>query len=117
MQDADRLAPLDVEVHVDQRQMRIKWSDGHDAVYDFEALRWACPCAQCAGEGNIPGVVTLDMVFTPEQTTLERVKWIGRYALAPIWADGHDTGLFTYQKLRGMCQCEEHAAASAGADA
>ena len=42
--------------------------------------------------------------------TLERVKWIGRYALAPIWADGHDTGLFTYTRLREMCACAEHAA-------
>jgi DUF971 family protein len=48
------------------------------------------------------------MVFTEQQTTMERVKWIGRYALAPIWADGHDTGLFTYTKLRELCQCEEH---------
>jgi DUF971 family protein len=46
------------------------------------------------------------------------VKWIGRYALAPIWADGHDTGLFTYGRLRELCQCPEHTAtAEAGSDA
>jgi DUF971 family protein len=59
----------------------------------------------------MPGIVTLEMVFTEQQTTMERVKWIGRYALAPIWADGHDTGLFTYTKLRELCECEEHRAA------
>jgi DUF971 family protein len=56
----------------------------------------------------MPGVVTLETVFSDQQTTMERVKWIGRYALAPIWADGHDTGLFTYQRLRELCTCPEH---------
>ena len=59
-------------------------------------------------EPPLPGVVTLETYLTPEQTTMERVKWIGRYALAPIWADGHDTGLFTYLRLREICQCAEH---------
>lgn len=56
----------------------------------------------------MPGLVTLETAFTEPQVTLERVKWIGRYALAPIWADGHDTGLFTYLKLREICSCAEH---------
>jgi DUF971 family protein len=63
----------------------------------------------CAGEGSLPGVVTLETVFTEEQTRMTEVRWIGRYALAPIWADGHDTGLFTYSKLRELCACAEHA--------
>ncbi len=100
--------PIGVELDETARLMRIRWDDGHLGEWGWEALRRECPCALCSGEGNVPGVVTLEMVFTPQQTTLERVKWIGRYALAPIWADGHDTGLFTYQKLRGMCTCEEH---------
>jgi DUF971 family protein len=52
--------------------------------------------------------VTLETVFTEQQSTMEEVRWIGRYALAPIWADGHDTGLFTYAKLREICECPEH---------
>ena len=39
---------------------------------------------------------------------MNEVRWIGRYALAPIWADGHDTGLFTYNKLRATCACGDH---------
>jgi DUF971 family protein len=45
------------------------------------------------------------------------VKWIGRYALAPIWSDRHDTVLYTYQKLRELCQCEEHRAAAPAQEA
>ena len=59
-------------------------------------------------EGNLPGIVTLETAFTEDQTRMTEVRWIGRYALAPIWADGHDTGLFTYTKLRELCECPEH---------
>ena len=108
--------PIAVELDETDRLMRIRWDDGHLGVWGWLTLRRACPCALCAGEGSAPGVVTLGTIFTPQQTTMERVKWIGRYALAPIWADGHDTGLFTYLKLRELCQCDEHRAAGEGAD-
>ena len=100
--------PIAVELDPAARVMRIRWDDGHLGEWNWYPLRKACPCALCAGEGNIPGVVTLETVLTDSQTTMERVKWIGRYALAPIWADGHDTGLFTYQRLRELCTCAEH---------
>ena len=100
--------PIGVEIDETDRLLRIRWDDGHLGVWSWPTLRRACPCALCSGEGSFTGLVTLDTAFTPQQVTLERVKWIGRYALAPIWADGHDTGLFTYGKLRGLCECDEH---------
>jgi DUF971 family protein len=106
---AEVVNPIAVELDETARRMRIRWDDGHLGEWDWTDLRRACPCALCAGEGNAPGLVTLDTYFTPEQTTMERVKWIGRYALAPIWADGHDSGLFTYARLRELCECPEHA--------
>jgi DUF971 family protein len=100
--------PIAVELDDTARLMRIRWDDGHLGEWSWTTLRRRCPCALCAGEGNIPGVVTLETVFSEPQTRMERVKWIGRYALAPIWADGHDTGLFTYARLRELCECEQH---------
>jgi DUF971 family protein len=102
--------PIAVELDETARLMHIRWDDGHLGEWRWETLRRRCPCALCAGEGILPGIVTLDTFLTPEQTTMERVNWIGRYALAPIWADGHDTGLFTYTRLRELCECEEHRA-------
>lgn len=100
--------PIGVELDETARLMRVRWDDGHLGEWQWYALRKSCPCALCAGEGNMPGVVSLETVFSEQQTTMERVKWIGRYAIAPIWADGHDTGLFTYMRLRESCQCPEH---------
>jgi DUF971 family protein len=103
--------PIGVELDETARLMRIRWDDGHLGQWGWTELRRACPCALCAGEGSMPGVVTLETAFSAPQVTLERVRWIGRYALAPIWADGHDTGLFTYLRLRELCACDEHRAA------
>ena len=107
--------PIGVELDETARLMRIRWDDGHLGEWRWEDLRRACPCALCAGEGNLPGLVTLETFLGPKQTTLERVRWIGRYALAPIWADGHDSGLFTYVRLRDLCTCPEHAAGPSSA--
>ena len=86
MKQSEIVNPIGVELDETARRMAIRWDDGHLGYWSWESLRRACPCALCAGEGNMPGVVTLETYFTPQQTTLERVKWIGRYALAPIWA-------------------------------
>jgi len=109
--------PIGLELDETARTMRIRWDDGHLGEWAWNDLRRACPCALCAGEGNLPGVVTLETYFTPEQTTVTEVRWIGRYALAPIWADGHDTGLFTYLRLRELCGCPEHRGEASGAPA
>jgi DUF971 family protein len=103
--------PLSYELDEDHRELRIEWSDGHVSVHPYAPLRRACPCAWCAGEGNIPGQLTAETQLSEEQTTMYELQMVGRYGLAPIWGDGHKTGIFTYEKLRGMCRCEECRAA------
>ena len=79
MQDPNqRIEPVDVEVHVDRRLMQVRWSDGHDAVYDFEFLRWQCPCAECRGEGGLPGVLAQTTALRPEQTEMTDLHVVGR---------------------------------------
>ncbi|HZU06595.1 MAG TPA: DUF971 domain-containing protein [Chloroflexota bacterium] len=106
--------PEDIAVDVDQRLMRIQWSDGHEGVYDFETLRWQCPCAECRGEGGLPGRLAQLDRLTPQQTELVDLRLVGRYGLTPVWADGHQTGIYTFRALRAMCQCAACAAARTG---
>lgn len=100
----ERLEPVDIAVHVDQRLMRVIWSDGHEAVYDFEYLRWQCPCATCRGEGG-PGMLDTVRELSRQQTELTDLHTVGRYGLTPTWGDGHATGIYTYTNLRALCQC------------
>jgi DUF971 family protein len=99
--------PVSYLMDEETRTLMISWSDGHESVHPYEALRRACPCAWCAGEGGQKGSVDHDTVFTDQQTTLYELTPIGRYGLTPVWGDGHRTGIYTYERLRALCQCDE----------
>ena len=103
----DDVFPLSYELDEEGRELHISWTDGHESVHPYEPLRRACPCAWCAGEGGQKGSVDATTEFTEQQTTIYELQPIGRYGLTPIWGDGHHTGIYTYEKLRASCQCDE----------
>src|SRR3954465_7290431 len=78
------IAPLAVEAEDATQTVFISWSDGHTSQHTFEHLRWLCPCAECKGEFGVPGKLQYTRTLRPEQTRLEDVQPIGRYALQPI---------------------------------
>jgi DUF971 family protein len=84
----------------ERRVFEITWDDGQVAEYAWEPFRRACPCAYCSGEGAYKGNIDSSTVFTERQTELKEVFAVGRYGLTPEWADGHDTGIYTFKMLR-----------------
>ena len=36
---------------------------------------------------------------------LAGIETIGNYAIQPNWADGHTYGIWTYDRLRALCNC------------
>lgn len=90
----------DWEIRADTRVLQVSWDDGNVSEYPWEALRRACPCAFCSGEGAFAGNVNAATVFNEQQTTLKEVFPVGRYGLTPAWGDGHDTGIYTFKLLR-----------------
>jgi len=101
------LVPTSYELEELQHELHLSWSDGHESVFGYEALRRVCPCAWCAGEGDYPGNMTPTAALTEQQITLYELQMVGRYGLTPIWGDGHKTGIYTYERLRNMCECAE----------
>lgn len=85
-------------------ELAVKWSDGSESFIPLEALRRVCPCAGCKGETDIMG----NLYKNPEQPltanafVLVRFMTVGGYAIQPVWADGHNTGLFTFEYLRAL---------------
>lgn len=90
----------DWQIDTEHRLFRVTWDDGEVTEYPWEALRRACPCAYCQGEGSYAGNVNESTVFTEPQTTLKQIYPVGRYGLTPEWGDGHDTGIYTFKMLR-----------------
>ena len=74
-------------------------------TYDFDHLRWLCPCAYCRGEAGLPGWLDSAPTLSAEQTRLVDIALVGQYAVAPTWGDGHHTGYYTFTALRDHCPC------------
>jgi len=100
------IRPAEIVCDPEHGLLRIVWQDAHESLYELAALRPRCPCALCSGEMGRPGLVQFDTHFTIEQCTLVDIREVGRYALQPVWGDGHDSGYFTFALLRSLCPCD-----------
>ncbi|MDQ6859542.1 MAG: DUF971 domain-containing protein [Verrucomicrobiota bacterium] len=86
-------------------ELAIRWTDGEESFLPLEFLRRGCPCAACGGEPDVLGnVVRPQVSYTPQSFELRGWDFIGGYALQPRWADGHRTGLYSYQYLRRLAE-------------
>jgi DUF971 family protein len=111
----DPFAPARIHADRDAGTLHIEWADGHVTGYDAVTLRWMCPCAYCRGEAGLPGWLDTMPTLSAAQTRLADVTLVGRYALAPTWADGHGQGFYTFRSLREECPCPACSAAREGA--
>ncbi|MDA7881854.1 DUF971 domain-containing protein [Akkermansiaceae bacterium] len=84
-------------------ELALAWEDGEETYLSFENLRKACPCAACQGEPDVTGKVLLPKVIHTEKSfELLRYEIVGGYALQLFWADGHNTGIYSFAYLRGL---------------
>lgn len=83
-------------------ELAIKWDDGSETFIPLEQLRRCCPCAGCRGEADILGNIYInprqDLASTAFQ--LVRFSYVGGYAIQPVWADGHATGIYSFDYLK-----------------
>jgi DUF971 family protein len=86
----------------------IQWNDGHRSVYSWKHLRDRCPCAGCREERLKPPD-PFRILQPNELVPLAplSVTPVGHYAYKITWNDGHDSGIYTLEALRELCQCPE----------
>jgi DUF971 family protein len=97
--------PVNINADRGAGLLTIDWADGHRSEYGAAPLRLLCPCAFCQGEAGRPGWLDTNPTLTDEQTRIVGARLVGQYAIAVTWADGHDTGYYTYVSLRASCPC------------
>jgi len=103
--------PAPREIKRDEtRGITISWEDGAVTFLASELLRKACPCAGCKEKrgdsthakpltGKKRSLMIVDSSLKQE-LELVRIWGVGQYALGMAWADGHDTGIYTFPYLR-----------------
>ena len=96
-------------------RLSVTWLDGHQGTIDIRVLRDHCPCAGCQGETVLLRTYTpTPQPELPGRYSLKSASLVGSYALQVVWGDGHATGLYTWDKLRSLCECPECARGNAG---
>ena len=83
-------------------ELAVKWDDGTETFIPLERLRRACPCAGCQGERDVMGHLHRgpEPLLSPASFQLIRIVPVGGYALQPVWADGHASGIYPFEYLR-----------------
>lgn len=94
------MRPLDIQPI--GTELAIKWDDGVESYISLARLRRSCPCAGCQGEMDIMGNLykNPDRPLAPNAFELVRIGRVGGYAVQPVWADGHDSGIYSFEYLR-----------------
>jgi len=94
------IEPREISQESDSR-LRITWGDEKVCEYEAARLRRVCPCAQCVNEWT--GERTLKPDSISDEVGINDVTVVGRYALNFRWSDGHETGIYSFQYLRDLC--------------
>lgn len=87
--------PTALTVHGQSRILEIVFSDGAGFKIPFELMRVYSPSAEVQGHG--PGQEVLQT--GKREVDVVALEPIGNYAVKPVFSDGHDSGLFTWDYL------------------
>jgi len=84
-------------------ELALRFSEGEELYLPLDLLRRACPCAACQGEPDALGRVLRPVQqIGPRGFELLRFEAVGGYALQLFWADGHSTGIYSYDYLHRL---------------
>ena len=87
--------PTALTVHSQSRILEIAFSDGAVFRIPFELMRIYSPSAEVQGHG--PGQEILQT--GKREVDVVAMEPIGNYAVKPIFSDGHESGLYTWDYL------------------
>ena len=87
--------PTELTVHQQSRVLEIAFDDGARFRIPFELMRVYSPSAEVQGHG--PGQEVLQT--GKREVGIVAVEPVGHYALKPVFSDGHESGLYTWELL------------------
>ncbi len=87
--------PTALTVHSQSRVLEVAFSDGAEFKIPFELMRVYSPSAEVQGHG--PGQEVLQT--GKREVGLQALEPIGNYAVKPVFTDGHESGIFSWDYL------------------
>jgi DUF971 family protein len=93
--DKNTPAPTEIKLHQQSRLMEISFADGNSFKLPYEYLRVYSPSAEVRGHG--PGQETLQT--GKRNVDIASIEAVGNYAVKPVFSDGHDSGIYSWDLL------------------
>ena len=87
--------PTEIKLHQVSSILEISFDDGNVFKLPCEYLRVYTPSAEALGHAPGQEILQVDK----EHVTIIEIKPIGNYAIAPVFSDGHSTGIYTWDLL------------------
>ncbi|MEO1199381.1 MAG: DUF971 domain-containing protein [Pseudomonadota bacterium] len=92
MSDADTPWPAEIRLSADKAHVTLAFDDGKSSAFSAEFLRVHSPSAEVQGHSpeqrqTVPG---------KRDVTITALEPVGNYAVRILFADGHDTGIFSW---------------------
>lgn len=87
--------PTEIKLHQKSRLLEVTFDDGKQFSLPFELLRVYSPSAAVRGHG--PGQEVLQT--GKRNVTIVDLQPVGNYAVKPVFSDGHDTGIYSWDIL------------------
>ena len=101
---ADSPTPTALTVHGQSRVLEITFLDGAAFRIPFELMRIYSPSAEVQGHG--PGEEILQT--GKREVEIVQLEPVGNYAVKPVFSDGHESGLYTWDYLYHLGADEKH---------
>lgn len=91
--------PTEIKLHQKSRRFEIAFDNGERFELTYEFLRVFTPSAEARGHGV--GQETLQV--GKQDVDILRIEPVGNYAIKPVFSDGHDSGLYSWDVLHTIC--------------
>ena len=101
MNSDSNLTPIEIG-RANEYDLRVKWANGGETIYPARFLRLSCPCAACIEE--MTGQRILRESEVPSDVHPLSIHPVGRYAIQILWSDGHNTGIYTWERLHELAR-------------
>lgn len=89
------LTPVDMSLHNKSRRFDITFDDGRSYSFTYEFLRVFSPSADV--QGHTPDQAKLQV--GKRDVSIVSAAPVGAYALAFVFSDGHDSGIYSWEYL------------------
>lgn len=95
--------PVRIVVHAVSRVLEVGFDDGSAFRLPFELLRVYSPSAEVRGHGAGQEVLQTGK----RDVTITALDPVGNYAVKPVFSDGHDSGLYSWDYLHWLGSNQE----------